>query len=183
MVRIDDEVSIKSFVKIVDGVFAKGIQAFKSLRRTFRQDHVLVVKLKLEYSDNGFSKQRLQSAEQARSIRSSLNTKLAQYRELAQYKLTRYKLTRYKLTRYNLTRYKFSRYKLTRYKLTRYREKSSVAIGSELRKSWVAIGSGLRKSWVAIGSELRKSWVAIGSELQEKLGRYSDRAQTQAQSL
>ncbi|KAJ4901993.1 hypothetical protein Rs2_15944 [Raphanus sativus] len=74
MVRIDDEVSIKSFVKIVEGVFAKGIQAFKSLRRNFRQDHVLVVKLKLEYSDNGFSKQRLQSVEQARSIRSSLNT-------------------------------------------------------------------------------------------------------------
>ncbi|KAJ4881783.1 hypothetical protein Rs2_38838 [Raphanus sativus] len=118
MVRIDDKVSIKSFVKIVDGVFAKGIQAFKSLRRTFRQDHVLVVKVKLEYSDNGFSKQILQSAEQARSIQSSLNTESS--------------LNTSSLATSSLA-------------IGSELQKSWIAIGSELRKSWVAIGIELQE--------------------------------------
>ncbi|KAJ4910378.1 hypothetical protein Rs2_04999 [Raphanus sativus] len=150
MVLIDDEVSIKSFVKFVDGFFAKGIQAFKSLRRTFRQDHVLVVNLKLEYSDNGFSKQRFQSAEQARSIRSSLNNKSS----LATSSLATSSLATNSLATSSLAT-------------------SSLATSS-LATSSLAIGSELQKSWVAIGRELRKSWVAIGSELQEKLGRYRE---------
>ncbi|KAJ4903188.1 hypothetical protein Rs2_17139 [Raphanus sativus] len=155
MVRIDDKVSIKSFVKIVDGVFAKGIQAFKSLRRTFRQYHVLVVKLKLEYSDNGFSKQIFQFAEQARSIRSSLNTESSlNTSSLATSSLNTSSLATSSLATSSLA--------------------TSSLAPSSLATSSLAIGSELQKSWVAIGSELRKSWIAIGSELQEKLGRYRE---------